>query len=100
MEGEDIAPYQDEDSRVHRAWVQSNASPNIGEGSEPGSGSLAARIARRDLFEFHQEFLAVGHSGGNQSRGSRGTRGSRGNSGYRGRLGRGPSLGSSTGIQH
>ena len=97
MEGKDIVSYQDEDSRVHRAWVQSNASPNTGKGSEPGSGSPAARIARRDPFEFDQDVLAVGHSEGNQSRESRGTRGSLGNSGYRGRTGRGPSSGSSTG---
>jgi hypothetical protein len=93
MEGEDIAPYQDEDSRLHHAWLQSNASANIGEGmgSEPGSGSPAAHRARGDPFEFDQEFFAVGHFGGSQSRGSHGTRGSRGNSGYRGRIGRGPS---------
>ena len=100
MEGEDIAPYQDEDTRLHRAWLQSHASANTGEGtgSDPGSGSTAARPPRRDPFQFDEEFLAVGHSGGNQPRGSRGTRGSRGNSGHRGRSGRGPSSGSSTDI--
>ena len=47
MEEEDIAPYQDEDSRLHRAWLQSNVSVNTGEGmrSEPGSESHAARRA-------------------------------------------------------
>jgi hypothetical protein len=61
MEGEDIAPYQDEDSRLHRAWLQSNASANIGEGmgSEPGSGSPAARRARGDPFEFDEEFFLL-----------------------------------------
>jgi hypothetical protein len=100
MEREDIAPYQDEDTRLQRVWLQSNASANTGEGmgSEPGSGSPAARRARPDPFEFDQEFFAIGHSGGSQTRENRGTRGSRGNSGHRGRIGRGPSSGSSTGI--
>ena len=97
MEGEAIAPYQDEDSRLHHDWLQSKAAANTGEGtgSEPGSGRP---IAQRDLFEFDRGFFDVGHSGGNQSRGSRGTRGSQGNSGHRGRTGRGPSSGSSTSI--
>ena len=42
-------------------------------------------VEHADPFEFDQEFFAVGHSGGSQSRGSRGTRGSRGNNGYRGK---------------
>ena len=100
MEGEDIAPYQDEDARMHHAWLQSRASGNTGEGtgSDPGSGSTAARNPRPDPFQFDEEFFAVGASGGHQTWGSRGTRGSRGNSGHRGRTGRGPSSGSSTGM--
>ena len=68
MEGEDIAPYQDEDSRLHRAWLQSKASANIGEGtgSNPGSGSIGARKPRLDPFQFDEEFFAVGYSGGNK----------------------------------
>ena len=61
MEGEDIVLYQEKDSRLHRAWLQSNASANTGEGmgSEPGSGSLVARRARGDLSEFDQEFFLL-----------------------------------------
>jgi hypothetical protein len=78
MEGEDIAPYQYGDTMMHRVWLVGNASANTGEGtgSDPGSGSTAARPPRPDPFQFDKEFLAVGHSGGNQTRGSRGTRGS------------------------
>ena len=84
MEGKDIVLYQDDDSRLHRTWLQSNASANTGEGmgSEPGSESPAARRVRVDPFEFDQELFVVGHSGGIQLRGSRGTRGSRYNETY------------------
>jgi hypothetical protein len=94
MEGENITPYQDGDTTMHRAWLVANASANTIEGtpSDPGSGSTAARPPRPDPFQFDGEFLAVGHSGG------RGTRGSRGNSGHGGRARRGRSSGSSTDV--
>ena len=100
MKDEDIAPYQDEDSRMHRAWLQNNASGNSGKGmgSEPTIGIPPIRRAGGKAFGFEQEFFALGHSRGSQSRGNRGIRGNRGNSGNRGRRGRGPSSTTSTGI--
>ena len=77
MEGEDIAPYQDEDTRLHRAWFQSNASANTSEGtgSIPEVKVLQHVIHVRILFNLMSSSLllvileatkhgeAVGHVG-------------------------------------